>query len=191
MLKDSCSFVANCRSTSIRPIVYLSSLPLSCADTEWQSYSRVKVVIRISQGGRQSLLKRRKIRLPPKARLNVYIIHEALASTCCFFRVKLQLKAWKFLRSLECRHLLLSIVLHVSPIRLVYTKEQVDHALPQRIFEVVVVVPTHRSDQLRNRVHEGLLILLQLRVVSNAASILHTDEVTHRIVHAHHRIEKR
>ena len=60
--------------------------------------------------------------------------------------VKLELQGWIVLNSLQWRHLHLAVDLNDSSCRLVNAKEQVDHALPERILEVVIVVSSHGSD---------------------------------------------
>ena len=105
--------------------------------------------------------------------------------------MQLEFKSREFLRSLQRWHFCRSIVGHVCPQRLVDAKEQVNHTLAQGVFKVIVVVTPDRSDQLWDRVHKRLLVLLELGMVRYTATVLDADVVSHSVVHAHDRVEQR
>ena len=54
------------------------------------------------------------------------------------------------LEPLYWKRLSLAIDVDGGPVWLVDAQEQIDHALPKGVLEVVVVVTTHRGDQLRD-----------------------------------------
>ena len=64
--------------------------------------------------------------------------------------MKLQLNGWIILDPLQGWHLLLAIDVYDRLVRLIDAKKEVDHALAERVLEIVVVVATHGCDQLWN-----------------------------------------
>ena len=74
--------------------------------------------------------------------------------------MQLEFKSWVILEPLDRGHLSDPVDVDKGSIRLVDTEEEIDHGLAERVLKVVVIVTTDRSDQLWNRVHERLLVLL-------------------------------
>ena len=97
---------------------------------------------------------------PPEPRLDIDIDLKTLPLRYGRSAVKLQLNSRIVLDSLQGRHLLLAVDIDDRPIRLIDAEEEINHALAERVLEVIIVVPAHGCDQLWNRVHEGFLVLL-------------------------------
>ena len=73
---------------------------------------------------------------------------------------------------------------------MINSKKEIDHALADRVLKIIVIMPFDRCDKFRYRVHEGFLVLGKLGVMSDAASILHADHITHNVVHILKRVEE-
>ena len=107
----------------------------------------IEVLICVAKCLWQPLLKRCEVRFPPEPRLDIKIAAEALPFRDGRRTMQLELEGRVLLDPLQRRHLFLSIDLNYGPVWLIDAQKEVDHALPERVLEVVVVVATDRRDQ--------------------------------------------
>ena len=114
------------------------------------------------------------------------VANKALSFVC----VELLLELWHVLDPPQGLLQHPSVQFYPALSRLVHSQEKIYHRLTEGVPEVVVVVALNRCDELWQRSHECFIIFLQLGVVSDAATVLHANDIAHGVVQLDQHVEE-